>query len=313
MKNIFRRILFGNTAIKEYSTITIPGEIREKVFLEVGRTLIDISQNQWLLCLEPVVFGVWLTDKEPITAINKKKECRLSFTDPAGGKGKGRNLAVATVIFFDKIEDDQGTLFLLKLEKSRLFHTGFFKILVLFYRYYKKPTFTFDKFKSFVSAYSYPRKVNIISFRQGDYYNIFPMDLTGEPGQAGRFVFGLRHSNLALAKIIENKRLVKSDVSYEYKDIIYQLGKHHGTNPPPLDALPFRVIESEQFRFYIPSWADKYKEIEIVKTLNLGSHMLLWGKLINAKILKNPTGHLFHIHFLLYFYHLRKGVSYPLA
>ena len=313
MKNIFRKILFGNTAVKEYSTVKIPYEIREKVFLEIGRTLIDISQSQWLLCLEPVVFGVWLTDKEPITAMDKKKAYKLFFTDPSSNGGKGRKLAVATVIFFDKIEEDQGTLFLLKLEKSRLFHTSFIKVLILFYRYYKKPKFTLDKFKSFVSAYSYPRKVNIISFRQGDYYNIFPMDLTGEPGQAGRFVFGLRHTNLALAKIIENKRLVKSDVSFEYKDIIYQLGKHHGTNPPPLDALPFEVIESEQFRFYIPSWTEKYKEIEIVKTLNLGSHMLLWGKLTHAKILKQPTVHLFHIHFLLYLYQKRKGFSYSMV
>jgi hypothetical protein len=139
------------------------------------------------------------------------------------------------------------------------------------------------------------------------------MDLTGEPGQTNRFAFGLRHTNLAISKIIDSKKMVKSDVSFEYKDIIYQLGKHHGSLPPPLDALPFPVMETEQFGFYIPSWVEKYREIEIIKTVNLGSHMLLWGKSTNEKILKSPLGHLFHIHFLLYIYQQRRGLNYPLV
>src|ERR1700733_4201638 len=212
MKNLLRKILIGNTGIMEYSTITVQAGIKEKVFLQMNRKMIDISQNQWLLCLEPVVFGVWIRDKEQITAIDAKKAYKIFFTDGTGTKGMGKKLAVAALSYYDKIEEEQGTLFLLKLENSRLFHSNFLKVFLLYYRYYKKPHFSFKKFKSFVSAYSYPRKVNIISFRQGEYYNIFPMDLTGEPGQANRFVFGLRHTNLALPKIIESKKMVKSDV-----------------------------------------------------------------------------------------------------
>ena len=60
MKSLFRKILFGDTEIKEYSTVTIAGEIKENVFLETGKFTIDISKIHWVLCLEPIVFGVWL-------------------------------------------------------------------------------------------------------------------------------------------------------------------------------------------------------------------------------------------------------------
>jgi hypothetical protein len=313
MKRLLKKLFIGDIPVEEYSTIKIETGIKERVFLQIRREMIDISQNQWVLCLEPVVFGVWISNKEQISAIDEIRKYKIFFTDARSRGRIGKKIAMVRLSYFNKIEEDHGTLFLLKQEKSWLFHTGFVRVFILFNRYYKKPGFSIGKFKSFVSAYSYPRKVNIISFRHGSYYNIFPMDLTGEPEQTNRFVFGLRHSNLTLSKIIEYKKLVKSDVSFAHKDIIYQLGKHHGTIPPPLDKLPFSILESEQFRFYIPEWVAKYKEIEILKTMNLGSHMLLWGKSVNEKTLSQPGSHLFHIHFLLTFYLLRRGFSYPLA
>ena len=86
----------------------------------------------------------------------------------------------------------------------------------------------------------------------------------------------------------------------------------HGLTPPALDSLPFKVIESEKFGFDIPEWIFSYKEVEILKTINLGSHMLLWGKVMNEKKIKPSTGNLFHIHFLQYLHQKRKGNNYPL-
>ena len=58
MKSLFRKILFGDTEIREYSTVTIAGEIKEHVFLKSGKFTIDISKTHWVLCLEPIVFGL---------------------------------------------------------------------------------------------------------------------------------------------------------------------------------------------------------------------------------------------------------------
>ena len=302
--------------IREYSTVTIRDEVREKVYLKTRNLLIDISENHYLLCLEPIVFGIWIESSEQLTALDKKTDYTIYFNDSANGDGKnkpGNVVAILHLEFFDKIQERNGSLFLLKMQKSRIFHLNLIKTFLIYFKYYKKPHLTFNKLKSFVSAYSYPRRVRVVSFRNNDYYNIFPMDLLGDIRQCNRYVFGLRHTNVALSKIIETGKVVVSEVSFEHKDLIYQLGKHHGSAPPALDLLPFKVTTSEKFGFYIPDWAESYVEIRIERTINLGSHMLLWGEVINQKTLKPHTSHLFHIHFLLYLHQNKKGFNYQLA
>ena len=316
MKKLLRKILLGDTEISEYSTVTVAGEIKERVFLESGKFAIDISTIHWLLCLEPIVFGVWLRKDEHMIALNERAGFSMYFTDsPVDDFKIAKRSAVATITlnYFDKIDETRGTLYLLKLKKSKIHHVSFLKTFILYYKYYKKPKFSFQKYKSLIAAYSYPRRVRIISFKQDDYFNIFPMDLLGEIPQSGKHVFGLRHTNVALSKIIQARKIVVSEVPYVYKDSIYELGKHHGGAPPSPESLPFKVEPTENFRFEIPEWADSYKEVQILKTKNLGSHMLLWGEILHEKKLRESSGNLYHIHFLLYYHQKLKAADYPLV
>ena len=125
--------------------------------------------------------------------------------------------------------------------------------------------------------------------------------------------FGLRRSNTALPKIIGKGKIVVSEVSFKYKNIIYELGKHHSINPPLPDSLPFKLLQTNNFSFYIPQWADSYKEIKVLRKLDLGSQMLLWGEVMNEEALKSSEGNLFHIHFLYYLYQQNKKQSYQLV
>jgi hypothetical protein len=312
MKNLIKKILLGDIKVEEYSTVTIEGEVKERVFLETGDFTIDVSKIHWLLCLDPIVFGIWLKKDENIT-ISEKTSCSMYFSDSHNVDFKSYKktvVAVITLDYFDKIEEGDGVLYLLRLRKSKIYHVNFFRTFLLFNKYYKKPKFSFEKYKSLIAAYSYPRKVRVISFKQDDYFNIFPMDLLGEVPQSGKYVFGLRHTNVALAKIIETKRIVASEVPYIYKDTIYELGKHHSGAPPSPDSLPFKIKQTDNFGFLIPEWAESYKEIQILKTKNLGSHMMLWGEIINKKTLKQPSDNLYHIHFLLYYHQKLKKQDY---
>jgi hypothetical protein len=316
MKSLFRKILLGDTEIKEYATVTIAGDIKESVFLKAGQFTIDISKIHWVLCLEPIVFGVWLTKGAHAMPLDSNTRCSVYFSDSTGNDfkiAKRNAVAIIALEYFDKIEEADGTLYLLKLCKSSLYHVNFLKTFLLFHKYYKKPNLSFERYKSLVAAYSYPRRVRIISFKQDDYFNIFPMDLLGEIPQSDRYVFGLRHTNVALAKIIEAKRIVASEVPYIYKDIIYELGKHHSGHPPSQVSLPFKIQQTENFGFPVPEWADSYKEIQILRTKGLGSHMLLWGKIVNGKTLKQSPGNLYHIHFLLYYHQKLKRSGYTLV
>jgi hypothetical protein len=315
MKRLIRKMLVGDNVISEYATVTVPGNIHEKVYLEVNNQLFDISDRHWLLCIEPVIFGIWIDKKELQTVIHNNNTCKLYFSG-SSRKNTAAQPGPEAVLSFTRIqfiEEEAGTLFLLRLQKSQITQLNALKRYLLFHRYYKKNGLTFRQFKSFVAAYSYPRRIRVICFRQDDYYNIFPMDLLGDISTSHRYVFGLRHSNMALAKIIETGKLVVAEAPFEQKEAIYRLGAHHSSHPPTLDALPFGIIQSKNHGFYIPDWALSYREISVLKTINLGSHMLIWGACSGEQVLQSATSHLYLIHFLHHLYQKGHGYAYPSA
>jgi flavin reductase (DIM6/NTAB) family NADH-FMN oxidoreductase RutF len=304
--NFLKRWLYKDIHITEYSGITVTDTIHEKVFLEAGRFSIDISTRHWLLCLEPLMFGVWIPKNE-IFIQRCDKDITITFRDP------DKIIAKANLEVFDMIDSAEGSLVLLRYETGKIMHAGSLETKFLFHRYYKKPGLSFTKFKTLVTGYSYPRRVRIISFIQGDHFNIFPMDLLAPVPGTDHFVFGLRHTNRTLAKIMETGKIVVSEVSFDNRETIYQLGKHHSAAPPSLDKLPFPVSHSKHFGFPVPGWASSYREIRIQKTIDQGSHMLMWGETIYEEYLKPPEPGFYHIHFLLYLHQHRKGRNYELV
>jgi len=305
MKKFLKRILYKDLRITEYESITIRDTISEKVFLKTNDFIIDVSQDHWALCLQPIVFGIWL-NKQTAFSLLPNNNYQLFFEETAPQK----KLAEIQLSFFDTVEDQDGTLLLVKADKCKLFHVSFIETFFLYASYYRKPGFSFQKFSSYVSAFSYPRKVRIVSFQKEDYYNIFPMDFVGKIGETNRYLFGLRHTNQTLSEIIRAKKLVVSEVSFAYKKDIYKLGRFHSFSPPSLKQLPFKTLPSRNFGFPVPVWAESYNEINITQTANLGSHMLLWGESQHEEIRNNGPGNLYHIHFLLSLFQKRKGADY---
>ena len=312
MKNIFRKLLFGDTVITEYATITIREGVKESVWLEADKRVINVSRNHWLLCLDPIIFGVWMNKQEDIISSGRMEQLKVYFRDQDGA-GVSKQVAMMDLDLFGTMDEEGGTLFLLKCRTARINHISYWKAWLIYLKYYKKPGFRFSRLKEFAAAYSYPRRVRLVSFAQDDYYNIFPMDLLGEIPDTHKYIFGLRHTNIALSKMIESRKLVVSEVSFLFKDTIYQLGKHHASIPPALNALPFKVMQSEKLGFYIPEWVESYKEVKVLKTMNLGSHMLILGEWERETKLAATGHHLYHIHFLLYLRRQKQKNNYPLV
>ncbi len=310
MKSLVRKWLMGDTVFSEYSKITAGDDLTQKVWLKAEDGIIEVSPNHWLLCIEPIMYGVWL-EKKAWIHLEEKKEFIMYLGGNLTSNSKIHEPeAVLTLELFDRIEESKGTLLLLKLKKSRLHQLSFIRRYLIFFRYYKKDGLTFSRFKAFVSAYSYPRRIRVVSFRKDNYYNIFPMDLLGDMAQSKRYVFGLRHTNVALKMILKTGRLVVSEVPREFKDTVYALGKHHSGSPPSIDSLAFKVTESKNFKFYVPEWVESYKEVRVIKSINMGSHMLLWGEVIDEDRLKEPSAHLFLVHFLHYLHQKNIGRGY---
>jgi len=112
------------------------------------------------------------------------------------------------------------------------------------------------------------------------------------------YILGLRTTNLTLGKILSTKRLVISDTNKADIKTIYALGKHGSSAPPPLESLPFTVSKSEIFGFPVPDFSSSYKEVEIIQHRELGYHMLMLGKIVNAKETLSEPLLLYHVHIL---------------
>jgi hypothetical protein len=309
MNHLLNHWLSGNLPVTEYSTITVPSEIHEKVILDFENQRIDISADQWLLCMDPAVFGIWLSKEINITFPNEHSHFNIHFKDHSANN---KTTADLKLVYLARIEEPEGCLLLLSLAKVSIHHVNYLKTRFLYYRHYHRPTHTFEKLKSFAAAYSYPRKVRLISFGLPPDNNIFPMDLVGEILPHNRYVFGLRHTNKSLSGIVQSGEMAVCEVPSRYKTIIYQLGNNHKNTVESLSP-PLEVIRSELFKFPIPAWSNSYKELKITKTLNLGSHMLLWGKVLNEIKMSAPETNLFHVHFLHQLHQLKAGYSYPMV
>ena len=84
------------------------------------------------------------------------------------------------VTVIEHIPEKNGSLFLLKLSESSIHHISLIKRCLIFFRYYRKDGLTYQRFKSYVSAYSFPRRIRIVSFRDQDYYNFSSPDNSGQ-------------------------------------------------------------------------------------------------------------------------------------
>ena len=311
MKTFIRKWLLGDTVFSAYVNVTFPDHPQQKVWLRAGKEIIDISGAHWLLCIEPIVFGVWISNQSMQVADHVENFSMIygGNTHPNGQSIENEEACI-NLQLLESIVEETGVLFLLKFCNADIYQLNTLKRYLLFFRYYRKDGLKYARFKEYVTSYSYPRKIRVVSFREGDYYNIFPMDLLGDIPGSKWYVFGLRHTNIALTKIIESGRLAVCEVSFQFKDTIYQLGKHHSSKMPAVTELSFETIQSKSFSFHIPAWVQDCKEVRIFKTVDMGSHMLLWGEVIDAVTFSPSSQPLYLVHLLHYLEAKKRGIEY---
>src|SRR5688572_29143453 len=80
MKSLIRKWLMGDTEFSEYSKITAPDGLAQKVWLQNHNRILEVSASHWLLCIEPIIYGIWMENKEWTQFIESKQ-----FTIYVGG------------------------------------------------------------------------------------------------------------------------------------------------------------------------------------------------------------------------------------
>ncbi len=289
--NLIKRTFFKNTKIQTFFITRLPAAaIEEKVFLKSGKHNFDVTRHHAMICLDPFCIAAWLAKDE--ASIFDSATAALRFL-------KGRNLnASIKVSLIEKINTETGVLLLYKVEKAKNYQLTVLHRLALFAYFLRAKTNTFYSRKVISALYSYPRSIIIVSYRDEEYYNIFPMDIQGYIEEEGLYILGLRTTNVTLNKILDAKKVVVCDSDTVDINTVYNLGKHPSTSPTKIADMPFGVTESEQFGFFVPDFTGSYKEIEIIQNKKMGYHMLMIGKVVNSKKLKEKSESLYHVGFL---------------
>ncbi len=292
MYRLIKNIFFKYTNIKTFLVTRLQDSmIEEKVFLKVAGWELDISSRHSMICLEPFCIAVWM-DK------GLKGNYNSGNADVYFYKGKKLNASIG-VSLMEEIIEGETVVLLYKVIRVGNFQFNPVKCFMTLYYLLRNKTSTYAYRRTISALYSYPRKIIIVSYRDDNYCNVFPMDIQGFVKEGDLYVFGLRTTNKTLDAILKTGRVVVSDTANADLDTVYALGRHQSASPPKLEDLPFGTVNSELFNFPVPEFSSSYKEIEIVHHRKLGYHMFMLGRIVNKKEQSPDGASLFHLGFLL--------------
>jgi len=288
MKNLIKKMLFGEYEPKQYLTFSIKeNEVKERAFIHIDGQQIDISKTHFTLCQNPYMIGVWLPK-------NIKEESNPSVEIQLANEPMLRSKCSLNEV----IEFETGNLWLLELVKTQYYFINYFhqKAVVGFFYWKQKHKVSFEELDHFCAMYSYPRSVILTCFGTPNDYNLFPMDLRGGIEEAGLYFLGLRNTNVTLKKMLKAQKVVVCGIAANQKKHILALGAHHSTQPPSLEKLPFNCIASEKFGFPVPAIVSDYRELIIQQYLDKGSHTIMICKVVNKVVFKEDFASLHHQH-----------------
>ena len=286
-----KRMIFGDLRVSAFVvTRLLDTEIKESVSLQVSTMEIDITKRHSMICLAPFCIAVWLSQAQ-LGSINPKT-AKILFNKQKKIRAKLK------LSLIEKIEEGNTVLLLYKACHASLKQLNPFSRFITLSRFLRNKDTCFRQRKFIAALYTYPRKIIVVSYKEKDYCNIFPMDIQGHISESDLYILGLRTTNLALSKILATGRIVISDTNKAGIKTIYALGRHGSSAPPPLKSLPFEVGDSELFNFPVPDFSSSYKEVEIIQHRKLGYHMMLLGKVVNTKETIPEPSLLYHLHIL---------------
>jgi len=292
MNKLLRKLLLGYSNPQKYPANRIKdAEIKERVILYDGGNGTDITANHSIVCEKPFCIAIFFSKRQQTDELQN-----IEIRVQRGNK----MVAKLHLSLKDSIDEQQTSILIYEIEAAKNYQLSNIRQYFLMRYFLREKKLNPKEGKIYAALYSYPREVVIISYEEEGYYNLFPMDFRRYHAEDNLYVFGLRSTNITLAKILQSGKLVACNTDAAKLQDIYYLGKHHSSAPPQKKEMPFEIGESELYKFPIPAFSASYKEVEIVNSKNIGSHVLMIGKVVNTKELRPAEASVYHIHFFEY-------------
>ncbi|MBS1687763.1 MAG: flavin reductase family protein [Bacteroidetes bacterium] len=292
MNKLLRKILLGYSNPQKYPAIRVKSnEIKERVLLYSEGKISDITANHSIVCEKPFCIAIFFLDGQQAFNLNK-----IEIRVERGAKV----VAKLKLTLKDQIDAGGTSVFIYEIDEAKTFQLSNVRQYFLMRYFLREKKLTEKEGKIYAALYSYPREVVIISYEEDGYYNMFPMDFRRYYELDNLYVFGLRSTNITLGKILESGKLVACNTDAAKLEDIYYLGRHHSTMPPQKNDMPFELVKSELYAFPVPAFSASYKEVKIINSKKIGSHVLMIGKVVNKKEIRPDECSVYHIHFFEY-------------
>lgn len=290
MKKWFKQLLFKKSDVRQYLSLALnPDEIGERVVLTSGSKSVDVTHSHCILGQKPFVVGI----TRPIEPDLINGILTISATD-------GSKLSSLEVTRTKEVSVGNASMPVYEVRDITIHAIGklHFNLLLLYFFLKKRNPVSITELKCFAASYLFPRKVSLVCTGTDNDFNCFPIDFQGLSHTEDFHFLSLRKSNQSLKTIARDKFYLVGSVSSSDVKTVYDLGRHHSSNPPTKDRYPFSFSTSSAGKVPVPDIMNHYTICEAREMIDLGSHVLIIGKIENCVIVRPAEKSLFHQHII---------------
>ena len=329
-KQGLRRALLGQNIPQEY--VCLAREKLDNVFQLFLTTrenddFLEVTDCHLFLGYHPVVIGIELEASHPWSdKLSQVEEVCLCFTlEDFHPSDRWKDFPVAN--------SDVGRMMMTKQPRKTLGHRAIFlwqgtwawhQFLSPFHQFNNRLAQALRKTKSsninlpgnlyeqVRLAYAYPRAIGLITVGDQDRINIFPTDLHGPVGKE-HYVSSLRHAGRACAQVEDNGKITLSFMESGLGQEVYRMGGNHMKELRPPEVFNLSNRRSDVLDLPLPAGHIGYLELELIDTLDIDLHRLLFYRVLNRYAGTSDSFSLCHVHRYYAQWRLNKGLKTPLV
>jgi flavin reductase (DIM6/NTAB) family NADH-FMN oxidoreductase RutF len=286
-RGVVQRLVFGDTLIPQAFTIGLEDPQTEiTVWLHGMGAPVDITDRHSMACADPFTVCIAFNNEEELPELDLRN-VSIRFCERDGGKRTlgeihldSKKTTIIPVAGLKLMLFEARSSANYCLPKARIWA----HYLLQRHSLWKKADsagikMSFLERRAVMVMFIRPHPVVLVSLDGDAGGNIFPMNIMGSLHR-DYLAFALKNSRLAARLVERARRVVLSDVPLSQTPLAYRLGVNHGKSSIDWNQLPFATKLSQQFKFRVPDFTHRVREIEIEEIRNLGSHTFFVGRIV---------------------------------
>jgi flavin reductase (DIM6/NTAB) family NADH-FMN oxidoreductase RutF len=290
-------LVFGDTLIPQAFTIGLEDPQTEiTVWLQGMGAPVDITDRHSMACADPFTICIAFNDEDDLSGPNLRN-LSVRFCERHGEKrtlgeihldSKRKAAIPATGLQLMLFEARSSANYC--LPKARIWAHYLLQRMSL----WKKADsagikMSFLERRAVMVMFIRPHPVVLVSLDGDADGNIFPMNIMGNLHR-DYLAFALKNSRIAARLVERARRVVLSDVPLSQTPVAYRLGVNHGKSSIDWEQLPFATKLSPRFKFRVPSFTHRVREIEVETIRDLGSHTFFVGRIVSTERSADAVG-----------------------